>query len=196
MTTNPLSRYLLGQAYNNAWADHRLLRACSALSQAEFAERTRTSFFPGIRATLNHNLTVQRFYLDALVRAAQGMPPHPDYQSFFRPEEPYADCSTLWQAQRDSNDGLIAFCAGLVDDGLDGIVTILRGGGEVQRDSCQRLLAHLFQHQVHHRGQVHAMLAGTSVAPPQLDEFYSSGEADLRERDFAELGWTERQVWP
>ena len=34
------------------------------------------------------------------------------------------------------------------------------------------ILAHLFQHQIHHRGQAHAMLSGTSVAPPQLDEFF------------------------
>lgn len=191
---SPLARYLLAQAYNNAWADHRLLRACSALTQAEFEDGTRTSFFPSIRTTLNHNLTVQRFYLDALWRQQRAEPPHPDYESFFRPEEPYDTCAALWQAQRDSNDGLIAYCAGLVDDVLDEEVTILRGD-DVQRDTRQRLLAHLFQHQVHHRGQVHAMLAGTSVEPPQLDEFYSSGEADLRARDFAELGWTEEQVW-
>ncbi len=34
------------------------------------------------------------------------------------------------------------------------------------------VLAHLFQHQIHHRGQAHAMLAGTPVPPPQLDEFF------------------------
>ena len=34
------------------------------------------------------------------------------------------------------------------------------------------ILAHLFQHQIHHRGQAHAMLAGTAVPPPQLDEFF------------------------
>jgi uncharacterized damage-inducible protein DinB len=189
-----LSRYLLAQAYNNAWADHRLLRACSALPQAEFEDASRTSFFPGIKATLNHNLTVQRFYLDALQREARGEPPHPDYQVFFRPEEPYATCAALWQAQRQSNDELIAYCAALRDEELDRTVTILRTE-HVQRDTRQRLLAHVFQHQIHHRGQVHAMLSGTSVPPPQLDEFYSSGEAHLRAQDFAELGWTEEQVW-
>ncbi|WP_338759305.1 DinB family protein [Massilia sp. METH4] len=191
---SPLAKFLLAQAYNNAWADHRLLRACHALSQAEFEDSTRTSFFPSIRYTLNHNLAVQRFYLDALWRQHRGEPPHPDYQEFFRPEEPYGTCAALWQAQRASNDSLIAYCAELTDEVLDEVVTILRVD-DVQRDTRQRLLAHLFQHQIHHRGQVHAMLAGTTVEPPQLDEFYSSGEADLRTQDFAELGWTEEQVW-
>ena len=193
-TPDPLSRYLLAQAYNNAWANHRLLRACSALSQPEFDDTTRTSFFPGIGLTLNHLVTVQQFYVDALWRERRGEAPHPDIGSFFRPPAPYASCAAVWQAQKDSDNALIAYCRGLTDDALDPIVTILRADS-VQRDTRQRLLAHLFEHQIHHRGQVHAMLAGTGVAPPQLDEFYASGEAPLRARDFVELGWSEAEIW-
>ena len=50
------------------------------------------------------------------------------------------------------------------------------------------LLAHLFQHQIHHRGQVHAMLSGTSVAPPQLDEYFLAFDADRRQAEVARLG--------
>lgn len=39
------------------------------------------------------------------------------------------------------------------------------------------------------------MLSETSVAPPQLDEFFAEGEASLRAGEFAELGWTEDTVW-
>ena len=56
-------------------------------------------------------------------------------------------------------------------------------------------MLHVFQHQIHHRGQAHAMLSGTRVKPPQLDEFYSIGEASLRAMEFAALGWTEATVW-
>ena len=192
--SSPLSRYLLAQAYNNAWSNHRLLRACAQLSQPEFDDATRTSFFPGIGLTLNHIVTVQQFYVDALRREYRGEPPHPDIGSFFRPPTPYATCAAVWEAQKINDDVLIAYCAGLTDDVLDAVVTIVRTDS-VQRDTRQRLLAHLFQHQIHHRGQVHAMLAGTSVTPPQLDEFYASGEAPLRAQDFAELGWTEAEIW-
>lgn len=58
-----------------------------------------------------------------------------------------------------------------------------------------RLLAHLFQHQLHHRGQVHAMLAGTRVKPPQLDEFFCANEAHLRAAELAEPGYSEAQIW-
>jgi hypothetical protein len=39
------------------------------------------------------------------------------------------------------------------------------------------------------------MLSATAVAPPQLDEFFSVGEAPLRAADFDSLGWTEETVW-
>jgi uncharacterized damage-inducible protein DinB len=50
------------------------------------------------------------------------------------------------------------------------------------------VLAHLFQHDIHHRGQVHAMLAGTRVAPPQLDEFFLAQDAPLRAAELEALG--------
>ena len=63
-----LAHHLYTMACNNAWANHRLISACSQLSQEEFVAR-RTSFFPSIKATLNHILTVDWYYIDALERA-------------------------------------------------------------------------------------------------------------------------------
>lgn len=63
----------------------------------------------------------------------------------------------------------------LYDADLARRVTIVRDTPQV--DTRQRMLAHLFQRQTHHRGQVHAMLAGTRIEAPQLDEFYCAGEA-------------------
>ena len=50
-----------------------------------------------------------------------------------------------------------------------------------------RVLLDLFQRQVHHRGQAPAMLGGTFVRPPQLDEFFLADEAALRAAEFAQL---------
>lgn len=193
MKTPTLSHHLLTEAYNNAWANHRLQKACAQLTQEEFEAR-RTSFFPSIKATLNHILTVDWFYIDALEREMRGAEPHPNYLSFFERDEPCANCAELRAAQRDADRRLIDYCKQLKDEELGRYVTILRTGS-VQRDRRHRLLAHLFQHQTHHRGQVHAMLSGTRIEPPQLDEFFSAGEADLRAQDFAELGWSEDMIW-
>jgi uncharacterized damage-inducible protein DinB len=47
-------------AYNNGWANHRLLAAYARLSQSEFIA-PRTGFFPSARATLNRILVVDPF---------------------------------------------------------------------------------------------------------------------------------------
>ena len=89
---------------------------------------------------------------------------------------------------------LISVCNALTPALLSGEVRINRGT-RVQVERRDRLLMHLFQHQIHHRGQVHAMLSGTRIKPPQLDEFFSIAEAPLRAAEFTGLGWTEETVW-
>ncbi len=189
----PLSHHFLTMAYNNAWANHRLYNACSQLTQVDFVA-TRVSFFPTIKATLNHNLTVDWFYVDALEREQRGDAPHTDCYIFFKEDEPFGTCDELRHEQLSIDKRLIAYCAQLQDKDLTRYVTIARPN-KPQHDTRTRLLAHLFQHQIHHRGQVHAMLAGTSAKPPQLDDFFCEGEADLRKKEFAELGFSEVQVW-
>lgn len=188
-----LAHHFLTMAYNNAWANHRLLKACAQLTPAEFAA-PRTSFFPSIKATCNHIVTVDWLYLDMLERAMKAQPPNLETGRFFEPEEPFAACAELIDAQRAADRRLIALCAALDNAQLDGPVQVPRRDG-VYTDRIARILAHLFQHQIHHRGQVHAMLAGTAVKPPQLDEFFCSNEALLRAQDFAELGFTEEAIW-
>jgi uncharacterized damage-inducible protein DinB len=188
-----LERHLAAWAYQNAWANHRLLGACSALSQEEF-EAARTSFFPSIKATLNHIVTVDWMYADAIERAVAGKPPHPDIGSFYEPREPFATLAALAPAQAGVDGRFIASCVAMTAADLERPVAILRRKGRVE-EAMHRLLAHVFEHQIHHRGQVHAMLAGTGVAPPQLDEFFCANEADLRADDFRRLGFSEAAIW-
>jgi uncharacterized damage-inducible protein DinB len=174
-------------AYNNAWANHRLLLACAKLSQAEF-EAKGTSFFPSIKATLNHVLVIDQFYVDALEGGTLG-------PAAWANEQPCATVAELKAAQSAVDNRLIAFCNELRENDLDQKIIRVHRSTRVQQERCDRLLMHLFQHDIHHRGQAHAMLSGTSVEPPQLDEFFSIGEAPLRAAEFAELGWTETTVW-
>jgi uncharacterized damage-inducible protein DinB len=190
----PLSHHLLTQAYNNGWANHRLYKACLQLTQDEFVA-PRCSFFPSIKATLNHLLTVDWFYLDALECEQRGEAPAPDGERFFQPEQPFTTCTDLQAQQAQADQRLIAYCRQLRDDQLARYVSIERPE-RVQREQRLRLLSHLFEHQIHHRGQVHAMLSDTVVKPPQLDEFFCEEEAALRAHDFAELGWSEASIWP
>ena len=191
--SNRLSQHYRSMAYNNAWANFRLVKACAQLSQEDYVA-TRTSFFPSIKSTLNHLLTVDWVYVEALDREARGEKPHPNSYVFFTPREPFDTCAG-WAAEQAKVDRrLIDYCNDLQDADFDRIVTILRPAGPIH-ENRSRLLAHLFQHQIHHRGQAHAMLSGTKVEAPQLDDFFRETDADLRAQDFAELGWVESDIW-
>jgi uncharacterized damage-inducible protein DinB len=173
-------------AYNNGWANHRLLAACAGLSQSEFVA-PRTGFFPSLRATLNHILIIDRFYVDAMEGGTLG-------PAAWAEREPCETAILLRNAQSEVDRRLIAVVERLDTAALDRFVDIHRGD-RVQRERIDRLLLHLFQHQIHHRGQAHAMLSATEVRPPQLDEFFAADEAPLRATEFFELGWTEETVW-
>ena len=178
-------------AYQNAWANHRLLNACARLSPAEFVA-PRTSFFPSIIATLNHIVTVDWYYVDALERRRGSV--NADARRFFEPEQPFDACDELSIAQHAVDRRLVEVCTALTDAELDAQVAVQRRAG-VDHETVTRLLSHLFEHQIHHRGQVHAMLAGTPVAPPPLDEFFCANEAHLRAAELAELGYSEALIW-
>jgi len=174
-------------AYNNAWANHRLLMACASLSQPEF-EAKRTGFFPSLQLTLNHIYIIDLFYVDALEGGWLG-------PKAWENDIAYPSLAELRRAQADIDKRLIALCDALTPALLDDIVRVNRDT-RVQTERRDRLLMHLFQHQIHHRGQAHAMLSATAaLEPPQLDEFFSIGEAPLRAVEFDDLGWTEETVW-
>lgn len=166
-------------ARNNAWSNDRLLRACETLSDAEFKAK-RTSFFPSLHETLNHNLMVDLYYIDALEEGGEG-------QSIFDNFMPL-DAGLLRSAQLATDRRLIAFCDAQSEASLPRLVETDRGDAGMVPERVDDLLAHLFQHQIHHRGQAHAMLAGTSVPPPQLDEYFLVFDEPRRAAELAALG--------
>ncbi|MFM0392761.1 DinB family protein [Paraburkholderia phytofirmans] len=177
---NPLSSHLAAMARNNAWSNLRLYRACLTLTDEAFAER-RVSFFPSLQLTWNHILLVDRYYFDALIGGGAGL-------TIFDNELPYPRAADLWDAQARSDQQLLAFCESLTDDDLPREVQIDRGPSVgVQREQIGSVLPHVFVHQIHHRGQVHAMLSGTEAAPPQLDEFFLAADAPLRVAELNDL---------
>jgi len=193
MTASALAHHFYTQACNNAWSNHRLLNACGQLSQADFVA-TRTSFFPSIKSTLNHNLTVDWYYVDAIEHGLRGEPATRDIGRFFAVVDPFDTCVELGAAQHAVDKRLVQACASLTDADLARPIGVMRRAG-VENESLTRLLAHLFQHQIHHRGQAHAMLSGTPVAPPQLDEFFCANEAHLRAAELAQIGLSEAAIW-
>ncbi len=178
-----MSEALVGQirrqAENNALSNHRLLTACVQLDHAAFVA-TRTSFFPSIHLTLDHIYCVDVYYLDTMEENGRG-------RAAFDREPAFETFAPLDEAQRASDRRLIAFCDRLAAADIERTVTMFRYDGSRPRERIGDILQHLFVHQIHHRGQVHAMLAGTSVPPPQLDEYFLAMDGPLVDADRAAL---------
>ena len=170
----------------NRLANHRLHAACLQLSGAEF-KAPRVSFFPSLWETLNHILIVDWYYIAALHGER-------DMRRHFATETPFDNMPALAAVQVASDERLIAWCDAADDAKLDATIEMIRAD-HVQRDLAQHVLMHLLTHEIHHRGQVHAMLAGTRIKPPQLDEFMMPSEAHLRGGDMAALGWSEADLF-
>lgn len=168
-------------AANNRWSNDRLHRAVMQLKPGEF-ELTRVSFFPSIKETLNHILAVDLLYLDFLTEGGRGAKAiNEDYT-------PIDDRLTLMAKQAEIDARLVAFCCGLSESDLDRPIATDREQDGVIPERIGDLLAHLFVHQIHHRGQVHAMLSGASIAPPQLDEFFLDYDRPRRADEMRRLG--------
>ena len=179
--------FLRTQARANRLANHRLHAAMAALSREDY-EAPRTSFFPSLAKTLEHILAVDLYYLAAL-HGERGA------ERIGREAPAGVPFATIAAAQAASDQRFIDHVNALGAPSLDEIVEMERGQGRIQRDRRGHVIAHLLNHQVHHRGQAHAMLAGTAARPPQLDEFLMPSEAHLRVDDLRALGWSEARLF-
>ena len=175
------------QAHANRLANLRLHTAMAPLTWVEL-HAPRTSFFPTLMATLNHILAVDQYYVGVLHHEADL---NEAWQAFVDAQE----LPELAERQRISDDKLITWLGRVDASALDQAVHMPRAQGRIQTDAAAHLLQHLFMHQLHHRGQVHAMLSSTTVPPPQLDEFMMPSEPHLRSTEMAQLGWTEAAVY-
>ena len=182
-----LAHLLSIQAHANRLTNRRLHSALAGLSTSDLHAR-RTSFFPTLIGTLNHLLAVDIYYIAALYA-------EPDMVNSWLRYAPHDELVSYAAAQDASDNKLIAYCDKLDDVSANAIVTMLHGERPPKSDLACLVLQHLFQHQTHHRGQVHAMLAGTQVAPPQLDEFIMRVDEPFRVMEMSALGWSEREVY-
>jgi uncharacterized damage-inducible protein DinB len=152
-----LTAYLRIQAHANALSNQRLGLALQALDAAAWTA-PRTSFFPSLARTLDHILAVDHYYVGALHGDA-GL--REAYAAF----QPSAGAEEWQRRQRASDLRLVVLCEHIDPEAW---VEMPRAD-HVQRDRAGHVLAHLFNHQTHHRGQVHCMLTQCGLKPDATD---------------------------
>ncbi|WP_331374654.1 DinB family protein [Sinorhizobium chiapasense] len=170
-------------ARNARLANARLDRACMALNPGEW-EASRTSFFPSLKETMVHLLNADRYYIDTLRGERRGLARPPGSRAT-------ADEFSIERAEVD--EWLVDFSESLTAEELSREISIPWPERTIAETVADTLL-HVFMHGQHHRGQIHSMLSGTSVPPPQIDEFILTDNGAARAEDLKAMGWTEAQL--
>ena len=158
--SNDLIKHFTMLSRYNTLANQRLYEACAQLDD-DARHQIRPAFFRSIHGTLNHILLGDRIWLG---RFAGREMPSTGLDAIL-----YGDFDALWDARRLEDARIAAFTAGLEDAELETGIRYVNNEGRACEDPLPLLLSHLFNHQSHHRGQVHDMLSQTAVAPPSLD---------------------------
>ena len=159
-----MKAHLRRMARYNRWANRRLYDACAALAEDEYRGE-RGMFFGSIHGTLNHILVGDLLWL-ARIEGIEGPALRLD-------DRPCGDLNGLRQAREEQDERMIALTAAADEGGLDRPVRYRRATGpDLQETPLHVCWLHLFNHQTHHRGQVHDQLSQTGVPPPPLDLIY------------------------
>jgi uncharacterized damage-inducible protein DinB len=144
----------------NAWANQRLYDACASLAVPEY-RKPRRSFFGSIHNTLNHLLVGDRIWLARIEGKEHGIAALDQVLN--------EDFAALRQAREAEDARILWLVDGLDDEALASRRSYQTSSGVAQETRLDWILTHLFNHQTHHRGQVHDMLSQTGTAPPPLD---------------------------
>lgn len=161
--------YCVMMARYNSWQNTCMRRAMAQLSEAELT-LDRGAFFGSILGTANHLIWGDRMWMSRFsnvekpsvsIKESRGLNP----------------TSAAWEAERFRLDGRIELWAEeLSSVDLMGNLTWFSGavGREVTKPYAL-CIVHMFNHQTHHRGQVHAMLTAAGAKTEDTDLFIMPG---------------------
>jgi uncharacterized damage-inducible protein DinB len=144
----------------NTLANRKLYEACSQLTDEE-RKRIRPAFFKSIHGTLNHIMVGDRIWMG---RFEGKQMPSTNLDAIL-----YEEFDELQQVRVIEDERIEAWMSGLNEDFLSKTISYVNNQGNQHTDPVNLLLAHFFNHQTHHRGQIHDLLSQTEIPPPSLD---------------------------
>lgn len=168
----------------NAWANRRLYDAAAAMDDGQ-RKRDVGAVFGSLHGTLNHLIVTDRIWMRRFT--GEG----PEHKRL--DEVPYPDFDELRAAREVEDERLIGFAASVTPEALAADFSYVRTSTpEPITQPLGPAVAHLFNHQTHHRGQCHHMITAAGGEAPPLDlAFYQRGAA-LMFKCNSELGMAER----
>src|ERR1700726_4524786 len=156
----PSAHYRMFGHYN-AWANGRLYDSVARLTPEQY-RADRGAFFKSVHGTLNHLLVTDRIWMQRFTGEGEA----PD-----RLDAILFETFEQLRAAREAEDRrIVDFVEELDDLRIAGTIKYRRITSPEQFEQPMApALAHWFNHQTHHRGQVHALLTGLVGQAPELD---------------------------
>jgi uncharacterized damage-inducible protein DinB len=144
----------------NRLANELLYAACARLSDADY-RRDLGAFFGSVQGTLNHLLLGDTIWMARFEGSAH---PSTGLDAIL-----FEDFTALRAARQTMDQRIERFFADL-PSGFDcGSVRYVNNSGYDTEDPWSVILPHFFNHQTHHRAQVHTLLSQLGQDPPVLD---------------------------
>ncbi|MHC4984442.1 MAG: DinB family protein [Planctomycetota bacterium] len=145
----------------NAWANTRVYDAVGALPDGEYGKARPAAYFGSIHGTLNHLLVVDRLWFGRV----EGVNP-----GITGLDQILHDSFDELRRVREAEDArIIALVDGLDEAALGADLSYSSLAGDPYAMPLRIVLAAVFNHQTHHRGQVHALIKEAGAEPPALD---------------------------
>ena len=156
--------HVLAMARYNHWQNRSIYGAADMLTDEQRKE-PRGAFFGSIHGTLNHLLFGDQIWLHRFAGT-----PKPKVSSIATSVDMYEDWAEL-KDERGRFDQVLEDWAGTLDQNwLEGDLRWFSAAAA--RELCKPrwlLVTHLFNHQTHHRGQVHCLLTQLGARPGDTD---------------------------
>ena len=170
--------WLSASARYNRWMNEKLYGLAATLGD-EARKRDTGAFFKSIHGTFNHLLLADRVWL-ARFHGVESPP------GFMGPggirsldQELYADFDELRRERALTDDALTALVSELTPERLLAPLVYKRLG-QVNETPLWWAVAHLFNHQTHHRGQVTTLFTQQGCDPGSTDLFAMLREESAR----------------
>lgn len=151
----------------NRWMNDKLYGLAATIGD-EARRRDVGAFFKSIHGTFNHLLLADRVWLARFksVTVPHGHIGPGGIRSL--DQELYGDFDELRRERAITDDELSAWVAGLTPEHLAGPLVYTRRG-QAQESPLWWAVAHVFNHQTHHRGQITALLVQQGHDPGVTD---------------------------
>ena len=144
----------------NRIANERLYACCSQLNDQEY-HKERPGSFGSIHALLNHILLGDWIWMERFEGNTTQTPPLNTIL--------FDDFRGLHLARVDEDARIEVFFDGIGEEFLSRPIQYLNNQGREYTEQAPVAVLHFFNHQAHHRGQIHVMLSHTGLQPPSLD---------------------------